>query len=101
MTVAPTNWGGSLSRENSSTVSVLDSPTMEPSIASFILRFLAILEDTPSEAIIGERRIDLEISWGNARTTLEHDVCVTSFFQTLWRDGGSLAYWEERGGLNA
>jgi hypothetical protein len=22
------------------------------------------------------------------------------FFQGLWRDGGSLAYWEERGGLN-
>jgi hypothetical protein len=23
----------------------------------------------------------------------------TSFFQRFWRQGGSLAYWEERGGL--
>jgi hypothetical protein len=36
-----------------------------------------------------------ESCWRLARTTLEHDVCVTSFFQALWRDGGSLAYWEE------
>ena len=42
-----------------------------------------------------------ESCWRLARTTLEHDVCVTSFFQTLWRDGGSLAYWEERGGLKS
>ena len=36
-----------------------------------------------------------ESCWRLARTTLEHDVCVTSFFQRFWRDGGSLAYWEE------
>jgi hypothetical protein len=36
-----------------------------------------------------------ESCWRLARTTLEHDVCVTSFFQALWRHRGSLAYWEE------
>ena len=84
---------------------------MEPSIASFRLRFLAILVATPSEAkesgestlrfrgaIAGElaphAHADLgakhelhritevlyESCWRLARTTLEHDVCVTSFF---------------------
>ena len=33
-----------------------------------------------------------ESCWRLARTTLEHDVCVTSFFQSLWRQTGSLAY---------
>ena len=40
-----------------------------------------------------------ESCWRLARTNLEQDVSVTSFFQALWRDGGSLAYWEERGDL--
>ena len=33
-----------------------------------------------------------ESCWRLARTTLEHDVSVTSFFQSLWRQTGSLAY---------